>query len=72
MVSGTRIRFAGLAAALLASAACAQDLDDYIESTRPFALQNVLDNIGPDGVRVPGTSAGLVVASPSKHDPDCK
>jgi glucoamylase len=74
MVSGTRMRFAGFAAAaLLAGKASSQQvpLDDYIAEQRPIALQSVLDNIGPDGVEVPGTAAGLVVASPSKQDPDC-
>ncbi|KAH6691665.1 glucoamylase P [Plectosphaerella plurivora] len=71
MVSGTRLRFAGLAAALLAGKASAQEvpLDDYIATQRPVALQSVLDNIGPDGAEVPGTAAGLVVASPSRTDP---
>lgn len=74
MVSGTRVRFAGLAAvtAVLARAGLAQDLDNYIEAQRPLALQNILDNIGPDGVEVPSTGAGFVVASPSKQDPDCE
>lgn len=74
MVFGSPLRL-GLAAAAAAALAlssnvAAQDLDDFIAQQRPFSLQSVLDNIGPDGVQVPGTHAGFVVASPSKEDPD--
>lgn len=47
------------------------DLDAFIAAERAIALQGVLDNIGPDGARVPGASAGYVVASPSKNNPNC-
>jgi hypothetical protein len=39
---------------------------------RAIALQGVLDNIGPSGVKVPGAGRGIVIASPSKVDPDCE
>ncbi len=32
----------------------------------------MLDNIGPSGAKVPGAGRGIVIASPSKVDPDCK
>lgn len=66
------LRLVGLAAAFAAaSSAQNNSLDDYIATQRPVYLQSVLDNIGPDGVNVPGTNAGFVVASPSTDDPDC-
>ncbi|KAK9422220.1 putative Glycosyl hydrolase, family 15 [Seiridium unicorne] len=45
-------------------------VDEFIETEKPIALQGVLNNIGPDGSLVEGASAGIVVASPSKVDPD--
>jgi glucoamylase len=32
----------------------------------------VLDNIGPNGTQVPGAGPGIVIASPSKTDPNCE
>lgn len=49
-----------------------RDIDSFIATERPYALTRLLCNIGPDGCAVPGVPAGVVVASPSKHDPDCK
>ncbi|KAH8427554.1 glycoside hydrolase family 15 protein [Aspergillus melleus] len=46
------------------------DVDSFIEKQTPIAKQGVLDNIGADGERVEGAAAGIVVASPSKEDPD--
>lgn len=48
------------------------DLESFISSESTAALNGVLANIGPDGDRVPGAASGVVVASPSKQDPDCK
>lgn len=48
------------------------DVDAFVSSERAIALQGALNNIGPDGSEVPGASAGLVVASPSKANPNCK
>ncbi|KAJ5630604.1 Glycoside hydrolase family 13 [Penicillium longicatenatum] len=45
-------------------------LSDYIKSESSIALQGVLDNIGADGSKVSGASSGVVVASPSKVNPD--
>lgn len=50
----------------------AQDVESFISTERPIALQGALNNIGPDGSQVPGAGAGLVVASPSKVNPDCE
>lgn len=48
------------------------DLDAFVSSERAIALQGALNNIGPSGSEVAGASAGLVVASPSKANPNCK
>ncbi|KAJ9268969.1 CAZyme family GH15 [Paecilomyces variotii] len=48
----------------------ASDLESFISSESTTALNGVLANIGPDGDRVPGAASGVVVASPSKQDPD--
>ncbi|KFY26544.1 hypothetical protein V493_04022 [Pseudogymnoascus sp. VKM F-4281 (FW-2241)] len=45
-------------------------LDKFVRAEKKIALQGVLNNIGPDGAKVPGAGAGFVVASPSKVDPD--
>ncbi|EJD49662.1 glucoamylase [Auricularia subglabra TFB-10046 SS5] len=45
-------------------------VDDYVASEGPIALKGVLDNIGPDGPKSHGAKPGIVVASPSKVDPD--
>lgn len=47
-------------------------LDTFIASERSRALQGVLDNIGAGGSKVPAAEPGLVVASPSKEDPNCR
>ena len=46
-------------------------LDSYISSESSIALQGVLNNIGPNGTKVPGAALGLVIAGPSKNNPDC-
>jgi glucoamylase len=70
---------AGLLASLLCSPTFAapadvgkRDLTSFITSERAVALQGALNNIGPDGSKVPGAGAGFVVASPSKANPNCK
>ncbi|KAJ5546967.1 hypothetical protein N7494_004552 [Penicillium frequentans] len=45
-------------------------LSSYIQSESSIALQGVLDNIGANGSKVTGASSGIVVASPSKVNPD--
>ncbi|KAE8153431.1 Six-hairpin glycosidase-like protein [Aspergillus avenaceus] len=46
------------------------DVNAFIEKETPIAKQGVLNNIGADGESVEGAAAGIVVASPSKSDPD--
>ncbi|KAL1874165.1 hypothetical protein Plec18167_006100 [Paecilomyces lecythidis] len=46
------------------------DLASFIDTETPIALQGVLNNIGPNGTGASGASAGIVVASPSKSNPD--
>ncbi|KAI1007584.1 Glucoamylase [Podosphaera aphanis] len=45
-------------------------VDDFIATENPIALSNILCNIGANGYCVPGASEGLVIASPSKANPD--
>ncbi|KAJ6103205.1 Glycoside hydrolase family 13 [Penicillium sp. IBT 16267x] len=45
-------------------------LSGYIQSESSIALQGVQDNIGANGSKVTGASSGIVVASPSKVNPD--
>lgn len=49
----------------------AGSLDNFIASERPRALEGVLENIGAGGSKVSGAGPGVVVASPSKEDPNC-
>ncbi|KAJ5946755.1 Glycoside hydrolase family 13 [Penicillium verhagenii] len=46
------------------------DLSSYIQSGGSIAQQGVLNNIGANGSKVAGASSGIVVASPSKVNPD--
>jgi glucoamylase len=46
-------------------------LSAFIESENAVALKGVLNNIGPNGSGASGASAGIVVASPSRSNPDC-
>jgi glucoamylase len=45
-------------------------LANSIEKQNKIAFQGVLDNIGPNGNKAPGASAGVIIASPSTKDPD--
>ncbi|KAL9629419.1 MAG: hypothetical protein Q9164_006887, partial [Protoblastenia rupestris] len=45
-------------------------LDDFIAFETPIALQGVLNNIGSAGRQIASAASGLVVASPSKTDPN--
>ncbi|TAQ84196.1 hypothetical protein B7494_g7480 [Chlorociboria aeruginascens] len=47
-----------------------RDLNSFIAQERPIALQGALNNIGPNGNKVSGATAGHVVASPSKANPN--
>jgi glucoamylase len=46
------------------------DLEAFITQQRTVSIAGVLANIGPDGSEAGGVPAGVVVASPSRQDPD--
>lgn len=48
-----------------------ETLDQWLTTQDTFALQSILENIGSNGRKVKGAHAGIVVASPSRSDPDC-
>ncbi|CAE6447014.1 unnamed protein product [Rhizoctonia solani] len=45
-------------------------IDTYITTQTPIAKAGVLANIGADGSKDQGAKSGVVIASPSKTDPD--
>lgn len=47
-------------------------VDDYIATEEPIALAQLLCNIGSSGCHASGASSGVVIASPSTAEPDCK
>lgn len=47
-------------------------LDDFVKNQADISIKGVLANIGGGGSKAQGVSAGIVVASPSKSNPDCK
>lgn len=47
-------------------------LASWLSSENTVALQGVLNNIGASGSKASGASAGVVIASPSKSDPNCE
>lgn len=47
-------------------------LDVWLGIESPIALQGVLNDIGADGSRAPGANSGVVIASPSTENPDCR
>jgi glucoamylase len=51
---------------------CRDDLEDFITKQKAVSIAGVLANIGPDGSEARGVPAGIVVASPSRQEPDCK
>ena len=51
---------------------CTTQLDAFIEKQSKISIAGVLANIGPDGEEAQGAAPGVVVASPSRQDPDCK
>ncbi|KIY63917.1 carbohydrate-binding module family 20 protein [Cylindrobasidium torrendii FP15055 ss-10] len=55
---------------VFAAVGFSQTIDSYVASERPIAKAGVLANIGPDGSKDQGARAGVVIASPSKVDPD--
>lgn len=59
-----------LAGGLLPGASSSDSLTSWLSSELPIALQGVLDNIGASGSNVSEVSQGIVVASPSRSNPD--
>lgn len=47
-------------------------VDSFVKSQAEISIKGVLDNIGTDGSKAQGAAAGIVIASPSRSDPDCK
>jgi len=47
-------------------------LSSWLPTENGIALQGVLNNIGANGSKVVGAHPGIVVAGPSKSDPDCR
>ncbi|KAI1799398.1 carbohydrate-binding module family 20 protein [Daldinia bambusicola] len=45
-------------------------VDNFVATEEPIALEKLLANIGSSGSAVQGAASGVVVASPSKSDPD--
>jgi glucoamylase len=45
-------------------------VDEWLEYERPLALNGIVDNIGPSGSKATGARRGVVIASPSKWNPD--
>lgn len=45
-------------------------LTTWLETEHPIALQGILDNIGSSGTQAAGAKPGIVVASPSRTNPD--
>lgn len=54
------------------SLAQGNDLSDFVGWETNIALQKLLCNIGPDGCEAKKAKAGVVIASPSTEDPNCK
>lgn len=47
-------------------------IDAFIQAQSTISINGVLANIGGGGNKAPGVPAGIVVASPSRSNPDCK
>lgn len=48
----------------------AQSVDAFVASESPIAKANLLANIGATGSKAAGAKPGIVIASPSKTDPN--
>lgn len=49
-----------------------RSVDSFISTEKPYAMQQLLCNIGPSGCHSSGVQSGIVIASPDKANPDCK
>lgn len=45
-------------------------LDNFIKSQADISIKGVVANIGPNGAKAQGVPAGILVASPSRQNPD--
>ncbi|RHZ65207.1 putative glucoamylase/glucan 1,4-alpha-glucosidase [Aspergillus thermomutatus] len=45
-------------------------LESWLAAETPYALDGVLNNIGPNGAKATGAGSGIVIASPSRSNPD--
>ena len=48
------------------------DVESFIATQEPLSLERLLCNIGDEGCEARDAPPGVVVASPSRRDPDCK
>jgi glucoamylase len=62
----------GTARAKRDAAILKRSVDSFIQTETPIAWAKLLCNIGPNGCAASGAASGVVVASPSKSNPDCK
>lgn len=53
-----------------ATAPTTQPLSSWLEAERPIALQKILDNVGASGTKAKAAKPGVIIASPSKSNPD--
>ncbi len=49
-----------------------RSVDSFVATEQPIALQKLLCNIGASGCAAAGAASGVVIASPSKTNPDCE
>lgn len=54
----------------LTSLVASQSITSYIGTEQPIAKAKLLANIGTSGSKASGANAGIVVASPSKDNPN--
>lgn len=47
-------------------------INKFIKNQAQVSINGVLANIGPNGSKAPGVPAGILIASPSRSDPDCE
>ena len=47
------------------------DLNTFLLEEGLRSIQGIADNLGPKGIKAPGTAAGLLVASPNTANPNC-
>jgi glucoamylase len=63
--------FAGAQSTPLVSQKRQASIDSFVQTQAAVSINGVLANIGVDGSKAQGVPAGIVVASPSRSDPDC-